>query len=74
MLTITTQIIKLVDYLKWLYMQYLLNTALYMLEPFEVRIFNVIVITVLLTWTYSTYLFLPNQISTFIQSLPNISI
>jgi hypothetical protein len=52
---------RMVDYTKWLYMQYLLNTALYMLEPFEVRMFNIIIVCVIVTWIYSTYVFLPSQ-------------
>lgn len=60
---------KVTNYIRWLYMQYLLNTALYMLEPFEVRLFNSVVILILVTWVYSTYVFLPTQIMGFIQML-----
>lgn len=62
---------KLVNYFRWLYMQYLLNTALYMLEPFEVRLFNFVMILILVTWAYSTYVFLPSQIMRFIESFSN---
>ena len=54
------------NYMHWLYMQYLLNTALYMLEPSEVRIFNFVVMVVLLTCVYSTYVFLPSQVMRFV--------
>lgn len=65
---------KFVNYIRWLYMQYLLNTALYMLEPFEVRLFNFVMILILVTWAYSTYVFLPSQIMRFIQSFSNDSV
>ena len=65
---------KLVNYLRWLYMQYLLNTALYMLEPFEVRLFNCVLVAVITTWAYSTYVFLPKQIFRIIQSFTNDSV
>ncbi len=65
---------KFVNYIRWLYMQYLLNTALYMLEPFEVRLFNFVLVLVLVTWAYSTYVFLPSQIMRFIQSFSNDSV
>jgi hypothetical protein len=53
---------RFLNYLKWLYMQYLLFTALYVLEPFERRIFNMVVVICLLTSLYSMYVFLPIQI------------
>jgi hypothetical protein len=53
---------RVVVYIRWLYMQYLLNTALYMLEPLEVRAFNFILLVILATWAYSTYIFFPSQI------------
>ena len=57
------------SYIQWLYMQYLLNTALYMLEPAERRLFTGVLITVILTAIYSTYVFLPHQLYTFAQYL-----
>lgn len=51
--------VKFVECFKWLYLQYLLNTALYMLEPYEIRIFNSILLTMLTICFYSTYLFFP---------------
>lgn len=54
---------KVIDYVKWLYLQYLLNTALYMLEPFEVRIFNSVILLMTFVCVYSTYIFMPLQFS-----------
>jgi len=53
---------RFVNSLKWLYMQYLLFTALYVLEPFERRIFNIILVICMFTSLYSMYIFLPIQI------------
>ena len=58
---------RFIDYVKWLYMQYLLNTSLYMLEPFEVRLFNVIIVLIISIWMYSTYVFLPGQLSRILE-------
>jgi len=49
-------------YIRWLYMQYLLNTGLYMLEPSETKLFNTFIILLIVTSVYSTYMFLPTQI------------
>jgi hypothetical protein len=57
------------NYIYWLYMQYLLNTALYMLEPGERKLFTGVLISTLLTAIYSTYVFLPHQLYTFAQYL-----
>lgn len=65
---------KLINYIKWIYMQYLLNTALYMLEPIEVRVFNCVLVGILVTWAYSAYVFLPQQIMRIIQSFSNDSV
>lgn len=54
-------ITRFINYIKWLYMQYLLNTALYMLEPSEIRFFNTFIVIFLVTAIYSTYVFLPTQ-------------
>jgi hypothetical protein len=48
-------------------MQYLLNTALYMLEPSEVKLFNFAVIFLIATAIYSTYVFLPTQLTRIIE-------
>ena len=58
---------RFVDYVRWLYMQYLLNTSLYMLEPFEVRLFNLVVMLILVTWAYSAYVFLPGQLTRIVE-------
>jgi hypothetical protein len=55
------------NYIKWLYMQYLLNTALYMLEPAEIKLFNFLIIFLLFTSIYSTYVFLPGQVLRILQ-------
>jgi len=48
-------------------MQYLLNTALYMLEPSEVKLFNFLLVFIFITSIYSTYVFLPTQINRIIE-------
>ena len=53
---------RFVAYLRWLYLQYLLNTALYMLEPSEIKVFNSMLIGIAVTSVYSAYRFLPAQI------------
>jgi hypothetical protein len=50
------------DYCKWLYFQYLIITTLYGLLPSERLFFNVIVVLILLTASYSTYVYLPPQL------------
>ena len=62
---------RFVNYIRWLYMQYLLNTALYMLEPSEVKLFNIVVVVVLVTSIYSTYVFLPSQLFKIISWINN---
>jgi hypothetical protein len=57
------------NYIYWLYLQYLLNTSLYILEPVERRLFTGALISILLTAIYSTYVFLPHQLYTFAQYL-----
>lgn len=52
---------RFVAYIRWLYMQYLLNTALYMLEPGEIKLFNTFLILFIVTTSYSAYVFLPTQ-------------
>lgn len=50
------------EYIRWVYMQYLLNTALYMLEPPEVKLFNILLLFLLGLAVYSTYTFAPPMI------------
>jgi len=56
-----SQIKRFFAYIRWLYMQYLLNTALYMLEPSEIKLFNTFIVALIVTSVYSTYVFLPTQ-------------
>lgn len=44
--------------LKWLYLQYQLNTALYTLTTGEATVFNIIFISVAMLLTYSIYSFM----------------
>lgn len=64
---------RFINYIKWLYMQYLLNTALYMLEPSEIKLFNFLLIFLLVTSVYSTYVFLPSQTIRIIKWLTSSS-
>jgi preprotein translocase subunit SecF len=57
---------KMFRYIKWIYMQYLLNTALYMLEPSEVKVFNFVFLFLLVIALYSTYIFAPPMIFAFV--------
>lgn len=62
---------RFINYIRWLYMQYLLNTALYMLEPPEIKLFNFIVLVVIVTAAYSTCVFLPSQMMRLYQWISN---
>ncbi|XP_074852961.1 serine palmitoyltransferase small subunit A [Carettochelys insculpta] len=46
----------------WLYYQYLLVTALYMLEPWERTVFNSMLISVVGMALYTGYVFMPQHI------------
>ncbi|KAI2805963.1 hypothetical protein RDWZM_009397 [Blomia tropicalis] len=50
---------KTTDWIKHWYFVYELRTSLYMLEPWEKRLFNTVLVTLLATSSYTTYLFLP---------------
>lgn len=50
-------------FFSWLYLQYILATGLYMLEPIERHIFNAILTLFLLMGAYSAYVFLPGHIA-----------
>lgn len=50
---------RFVSYVHWLYLQYLLGTALYMLEPWEQAVFNSVVVVIFCMSVYTTYVFLP---------------
>ncbi|KAH9400846.1 hypothetical protein TYRP_002425 [Tyrophagus putrescentiae] len=47
------------DCVKHWYFVYELRTSLYMLEPWEKQLFNSVVVTLMATSAYTTYLFLP---------------
>ncbi|XP_030415165.1 serine palmitoyltransferase small subunit A [Gopherus evgoodei] len=46
----------------WLYYQYLLVTALYMLEPWERTIFNSMLVSIVGMALYTGYVFIPQHI------------
>lgn len=48
--------------LSWIYYQYLLVTALYMLEPWERTIFNSMLVSVVGMALYTGYVFMPQHI------------
>ncbi|XP_054470415.1 serine palmitoyltransferase small subunit A [Anoplopoma fimbria] len=50
------------DRLTWFYYQYLLVTALYMLEPWERTVFNSLLISVAGMAVYTGYVFMPQHI------------
>lgn len=50
---------KFKDLSKWLYFQYKLNTAIYMLEPAEARLFNTLVLLVLALFAWLVFSLLP---------------
>ena len=54
-------------FLHWLYLQYLLNTALYMLEPWERILFSTLLFAILSTAVYSALVFLPHHVRSLIQ-------
>ena len=53
-------------FLHWLYLQYLLNTALYMLEPWERILFSTLLVAILSTALYSALVFLPHHLRSMI--------
>lgn len=48
--------------LSWIYYQYLLVTALYMLEPWERTVFNSMLVSVVGMALYTGYVFMPQHI------------
>ncbi|XP_073495190.1 serine palmitoyltransferase small subunit A [Phyllobates terribilis] len=48
--------------MSWLYYQYLLVTALYMLEPWERTIFNSMLVSIIGMALYTGYIFMPQHI------------
>lgn len=57
------------NFLGWVYLQYLLVTALYMLEPWERTIFNIIAVCLLATCIYSLWAFIPSFSASALGSL-----
>nr|XP_019928326.2 serine palmitoyltransferase small subunit A [Crassostrea gigas] len=49
------------NFISYWYLQYLLATSVYMLEPIERRIFNCFLIIVLAMFMYTSYVFLPDH-------------
>ncbi|CAF0882794.1 unnamed protein product [Adineta steineri] len=54
-------------FIHWLYLQYLLNTALYMLEPWERALFSAFLFAIISTALYSAFVFLPHHVRSMIQ-------
>jgi hypothetical protein len=54
-------------FIHWLYLQYLLNTALYMLEPWERALFSTLLVAILSTTVYSALVFLPHHVRSMVQ-------
>ena len=53
-------------FIHWLYLQYLLNTALYMLEPWERALFTTLLVGIISTAIYSAWVFLPHHVRAMI--------
>ncbi|CAF0951343.1 unnamed protein product [Adineta ricciae] len=60
--TMISYIRRVFKFIHWLYLQYLLNTALYMLEPWERLLFSTLLFAILSTALYSALVFLPHHI------------
>lgn len=50
------------NHMSWLYYQYLLVTALYMLEPWERTVFNSMLVSIVGMALYTGYIFMPQHI------------
>ena len=48
-------------YVNWLYLQYVLITAQYVMEPFERKLFNTVLLFIIVLTIYSAFVFLPAQ-------------
>ncbi|XP_041920454.1 serine palmitoyltransferase small subunit B [Alosa sapidissima] len=55
------------EYLGWLYYQYLLVTGIYVLEPWEKSIFNVVLVTMVAMVIYTSYVFVPIHVRLALQ-------
>jgi len=51
----------------WIYFQYLLITGLYMLEPWERTIFNVLLLAMLALFAYTAILYVPGYLAAFVR-------
>jgi hypothetical protein len=65
--TMLSAINRFFKFIHWLYLQYLLNTALYMLEPWERLLFSTLLFAILSTALYSALVFLPHHLRSMIQ-------
>ena len=54
-------------FIHWIYLQYLLNTALYMLEPWERVLFSTLLVAIISTAVYSALVFLPHHVRSMMQ-------
>ncbi|XP_072027404.1 serine palmitoyltransferase small subunit A-like [Amphiura filiformis] len=61
-------------FLIWLWQQYTFCTAVYMLEPVEAAIFNIVVFLIFFTSCYTAYIFLPPHCHMILQYLGFIDI
>ncbi|GLD69127.1 serine palmitoyltransferase small subunit A [Lates japonicus] len=59
--------------LSWFYYQYLLVTALYMLEPWERTVFNSLLISVAGMAVYTGYVFMPQHIMAILHYFESVS-
>ncbi|CAH2247442.1 serine palmitoyltransferase small subunit B, partial [Pelobates cultripes] len=62
----------IMDYLSWLYYQYLLITCSYVLEPWEQSIFNTVLLTAIAMMIYSSYVFIPIHVRLAMEFLSGI--
>jgi hypothetical protein len=49
-------------YLQWLYFQYCIHLGVNTFEPWEVRIFNSLIVLMISCTIYTTYLFMPGHL------------
>ncbi|XP_075892316.1 serine palmitoyltransferase small subunit B [Nelusetta ayraudi] len=55
----TMSIKNLQEYLAWLYYQYMLITCIYVLEPWEKSLFNLVLFSAIAMVVYTVYVFVP---------------
>ncbi|CAF1099538.1 unnamed protein product [Adineta ricciae] len=61
-MTMFSAVRRFFKFIHWLYLQYLLNTALYMLEPWERALFSTLLVAIISTAIYSAWVFLPHHL------------